>query len=217
MFIEVKGASKSIRHERILNDISFSIRDGEVIGLQGVNGSGKTMIMRMICGLIYPTTGEIVFDGEHLGREIDFPSSVGLLLEAPAFVEYESGAANLELLASIKGVAGRSDIEHSMLRVGLDPALKRPYGKYSLGMKQRLGIAATLVERPDLIVLDEPTNALDESGVEVLKKIIREEKERGAGLLISSHDSTFLHSVCDAVHTVSGGKLKRGDGYAGEE
>ena len=207
MLFEVRNASKTIHRECILNSIDFKIRSGEVVGLQGVNGSGKTMIMRMLCGLIYPTTGEIAFDGKRLGKEIDFPPSVGLLLESPAFLEYESGAANLELLGSIKGNVAHDDIERTMLRVGLDPKLRRVYGKYSLGMKQRLGIAAALMERPDLIVLDEPTNALDESGVEMLAQIVDEERERGAALLLSSHDGIFLRSICTSVYTVASGTL----------
>ena len=207
MLVEVRNASKTIHRECIGNNIDFEIRSWEVVGLQGVNGSGKTMIMRMLCGLIYPTTGEIAFDGKRLGKEIDFPPSVGLLLESPAFLEYESGAVNLELLGSIKGNVAHDDVERVMRRVGLDPKLKRAYGKYSLGMKQRLGIAAALLERPDLIVLDEPTNALDESGVAMLAQIVDEEKKRGAALLVSSHDGIFLHSICTSVYTVASGTL----------
>lgn len=207
MLLEIKQANKVIRGDRILTNINLKMTPGEVVGLQGVNGSGKTMIMRLASGLMYPTTGEVVVEGKRLGKDIDFPSSLGLLIEAPAFLDYKSGFVNLELLASIRNVCTRENIECAIRRVGLDPELKRMYRKYSMGMKQRLGIAAALMEKPELIILDEPTNALDESGIEMLKRVILEERSRGAAILLSSHDGEFLSAVCDVVKTVRDGRL----------
>ena len=158
--IVVNEVSKSIRGVPIINSVSMTLVSGNVYGFQGINGSGKTMLMRLICGLIYPTKGEIVIDGKRLGKEITFPQSVGLLLENPAFLDGYTGHENLEMLASIKNRITREEIHEAIASVGLDPLDKRKYKKFSLGMKQRLGIAAAIMEKPDILILDEPTNSL---------------------------------------------------------
>ena len=154
----------------------------------GINGSGKTMLMRLITGLIRPSKGTVKIDGKELHKDISFPESCGLLLENPAFVESYSGYGNLELLTSVKGVATKEDIRNTILLVGLNPDDKKKYRKYSLGMKQRLGIAAAVVERPDIVILDEPTNSLDSDGVEMVKEVIKEQKRRGALVILACHD-----------------------------
>jgi ABC-2 type transport system ATP-binding protein len=181
---------------------------GEIIGLKGVNGSGKTMLMRLIAGLILPTGGRILIDGEELGKDITFPRSIGILIENPAFLDSYSGFKNLQMLASIKGVVGDDDVRAAIERVRLDPDDKKKYRKYSLGMKQRLGIAAAVMERPDIVILDEPTNALDSDGVEVVKEILREEKKRGALVIISCHDFETLKSLSDRMYLIEAGRLK---------
>lgn len=148
--IVVNEVSKSIYGVPIINSISMKLVSGNIYGFQGINGSGKTMLMRLICGLIYPTKGEIIIDGKRLGKEITFPQSVGLLLENPAFLDSYTGYENLEMLASIKNIITREEIHEAITSVGLDPLDKRKYKKFSLGMKQRLGIAAAIMEKPDI-------------------------------------------------------------------
>ena len=205
--IVVNEVSKSIYGVPIINSVSMTLVSGNVYGFQGINGSGKTMLMRLICGLIYPTKGEIVIDGKRLGKEITFPQSVGLLLENPAFLESYTGFENLEMLASIKNIITREEIHEAITSVGLDPLDKRKYKKFSLGMKQRLGIAAAIMEKPDILILDEPTNSLDSSGVSLVKTILAKERERGAIIILACHDLPVLQDVSDEIFLLEQGKI----------
>ena len=205
--IVVNEVSKSIRGVPIINSVSMTLVSGNVYGFQGINGSGKTMLMRLICGLIYPTKGEIVIDGKRLGKEITFPQSVGLLLENPAFLDGYTGHENLEMLASIKNRITREEIHEAIASVGLDPLDKRKYKKFSLGMKQRLGIAAAIMEKPDILILDEPTHSLDSSGVSLVKTIIAKERERGAIIILACHDLPVLQDVSDEIFLLDQGKI----------
>lgn len=205
--IVVNEVSKSIRGVPIINSVSMTLVSGNVYGFQGINGSGKTMLMRLICGLIYPTKGEIAIDGKRLGKEITFPQSVGLLLENPAFLDSYTGYENLEMLASIKNIITREEIHEAITSVGLDPLDKRKYKKFSLGMKQRLGIAAAIMEKPDILILDEPTNSLDSSGVSLVKTIIAKERERGAIIILACHDLPVLQDVSDEIFLLEQGKI----------
>lgn len=205
--IVVNEVSKSIYGVPIINSVSMILVSGNVYGFQGINGSGKTMLMRLICGLIYPTKGEIVIDGKRLGKEITFPQSVGLLLENPAFLDSYTGFENLEMLASIKNIITREEIHEAITSVGLDPLDKRKYKKFSLGMKQRLGIAAAIMEKPDILILDEPTNSLDSSGVFLVKTIIAKERERGAIIILACHDLPVLQDVSDEIFLLEQGKI----------
>lgn len=205
--IVVNEVSKSIYGVPIINSISMKLVSGNVYGFQGINGSGKTMLMRLICGLIYPTKGEIIIDGKRLGKEITFPQSVGLLLENPAFLDSYTGYENLEMLASIKNIITREEIHEAITSVGLDPLDKRKYKKFSLGMKQRLGIAAAIMEKPDILILDEPTNSLDSSGVSLVKTIIAKERERGAIIILACHDLPVLQDVSDEIFLLGQGKI----------
>ena len=205
--IVVNEVSKSIYGVPIINSVSMTLVSGNVYGFQGINGSGKTMLMRLICGLIYPTKGEIVIDGKRLGKEITFPQSVGLLLENPAFLDSYTGFENLEMLASIKNVITREEIHDAITSVGLDPLDKRKYKKFSLGMKQRLGIAAAIMEKPDILILDEPTNSLDSSGVSLVKTILAKERERGAIIILACHDLPVLQDVSDEIFLLGQGKI----------
>ncbi len=205
--IVVNEVSKSIYGVPIINSVSMTLVSGNVYGFQGINGSGKTMLMRLICGLIYPTKGEIVIDGKRLGKEITFPQSVGLLLENPAFLDSYTGFENLEMLASIKNIITREEIHKAITSVGLDPLDKRKYKKFSLGMKQRLGIAAAIMEKPDILILDEPTNSLDSSGVSLVKTIIAKERERGAIIILACHDLPVLQDVSDEIFLLEQGKI----------
>lgn len=210
MSVEIKDLNKSIRGIDILKDITMSFPSGYVTGLSGVNGSGKTMLMRAVAGLIRPNSGTIDIDGKRLWRDISFPPSVGVLIENPAFLNDRTGLENLRILASIKDLLQEDDLRQVIKEVGLDPDDKRKFRKYSLGMKQRLGIAAAIMERPDLLLLDEPTNALDSDGVAMFKRIIARERERGASCVISCHDASILRELSDQIYYLAEGHI---DGY----
>lgn len=209
MYIQVKKASKNIKGATILQNINLDLHGGIIYGLQGPNGSGKTMLMRLIAGLIRPTSGSVVVDGKQLGKDIDFPPSMGLLIENPAFLPNYTGFKNLELIADIQRRIGKEEIARSLADVGLDPEDKRKYRKYSLGMKQRLGIAAAIMEKPDLILLDEPTNSLDEAGTAQICELIQAERDRGALIILASHDLNLLENITDEIYTIHEGTLQR--------
>ncbi|RHD74850.1 ATP-binding cassette domain-containing protein [Olsenella sp. AM30-3LB] len=207
-YLEVREVSKSIGSERILDSVSFSADSGEVVCLEGENGSGKTMAMRVVCGLVRPDSGYVEIAGKRLWEGASFPPSVGLLIETPALLDNYSAMDNLSLLASIRGVASAEQLRYAIERVGLGQCGAKPVRKFSLGMRQRLGIAMAIMEEPDLLVLDEPTNALDEEGVSLLVRIINEERMRGATLLVSSHDGDFVGAVATRVYRMSYGRVK---------
>lgn len=207
MKVELKNVSKRLNDVTVLEDISLTLESGTIYGLKGKNGCGKTMLMRMMAGLIYPTSGTVSIDGEILHKDIATPRSIGILIENPAFLPGYTGQRNLELLAGLTGKADRTQIAKTMSRVGLDPNDKRTYRKYSLGMKQRLGIACALMECPDLILLDEPINAIDEKGVPKIWEALQEEKQRGALIVIACHDTEELESLADQIITIEEGKI----------
>lgn len=207
MKAELKNVSKRLNDVTVLEDISLTLESGTIYGLKGKNGCGKTMLMRMMAGLIYPTSGTVSIDGEILHKDIATPRSIGILIENPAFLPGYTGQRNLELLAGLTGKADRTQIAKTMSRVGLDPNDKRTYRKYSLGMKQRLGIACALMECPDLILLDEPINAIDEKGVPKIWEALQEEKQRGALIVLACHDTEELTSLADQIITIEEGKI----------
>lgn len=208
MKIELKSVSKIIRKIEVIKDVSLSMESGKVYGLKGVNGSGKTMLMRLISGLIRPTSGTIRINGEVLGKDISFPSDIGILIENPSFLDNYTGKENLQLLAEIHKKVSDHRITEVLSQVGLDPQDKRKYKQYSLGMKQRLGIAGAVLEHPQVLLIDEPTNALDTTGVEMVKKIIMEERNRGALIVLACHDFAILNEVSDKLFFVEEGKIK---------
>lgn len=207
MSIVFDQVTKVIGGAAVIDHVSCRFPTGQITGLQGVNGSGKTMLLRLIAGLIYPTEGRVVVDGAVLGKDAAFPPSLGVLLEAPAFLPSYTGYDNLRLLAAVKGTAGPQDIEAALARMGLQDARGKKYRKYSLGMKQRLGIAAAILERPGLLLLDEPTNALDESGVELVKAILREERDRWATVVLASHDGALLEDLAGEIFSLAAGRV----------
>ena len=209
MQIELNQVSKVIKRNTVIDQISLRLESGNVTGIKGVNGSGKTMLMRLIAGLIKPTAGEVVIDGQQLWKDISFPKSIGLLIENPAFLDSYSGFDNLKILASINDVIGDDRIKEVLSAVGLETAGRKKYKAYSLGMKQRLGIAAAIMESPDLILLDEPTNALDSDGVEMVKEIVRREKERGALVIVACHDETVINEMADDIIYLSDGVVTK--------
>ena len=206
MIITLDKAAKTIHGAQVLKSVSLELVSGRVYGLMGPNGSGKTMLMRLACGLILPSSGSVEIDGKRLGRDMDFPESVGLLIESPALLPSYTGYKNLELLASIKGRVSAEDLRNALRDVGLEPADKRKYRKYSLGMKQRLGLAAAIMEKPDLLILDEPTNALDREGVKLVPELVKREKKRGALVLLTCHDSALLREMSDTIVLIEEGR-----------
>ena len=199
--------TKVIGHNTVIDNINCTMQTGSITGLKGINGSGKTMMMRLIAGLIYPTEGQVIVDGKVIGKEISFPPSLGVMLENPAFLDTYSGYDNLKLLAGINHSIPDSEIEQALSRVGLLENKGKKYKKYSLGMKQRLGIAAAIMEHPAILLLDEPTNSLDESGVELVKQIVREERARGATVILSCHDAAILEDLADEIISIKLGKI----------
>ena len=209
MKIIVKNATKVIKGATILKNVNIELESGRIYGLQGPNGGGKTMLMRLVCGLIRPTEGEVFLDDKRLGKDMDFPPSLGLLIENPAFLPGYTGLNNLQMLARLQNRIGIEQIRQTLSEVGLDPDDKRKYRKFSLGMKQRLGIAAAIMENPSLILLDEPTNALDEAGVEQICQLIRRERDRGALIILACHDANVLESLSDEIFTICDGRVER--------
>ena len=207
MYIKITYVNKTIKKAPILRDINLEFTGGKVYGLRGKNGSGKTMLMRAICGLITPDSGIIDIDGKILGKDIYFPESIGVLIENPSFIGNYTGFKNLKVLASIQNRIGDEQIRKALEDIGLDPDDKRTYRKYSLGMKQKLGIAAAVMENPDIIILDEPINALDDVSVEKVHDILEEQKKRGAVIIIACHDKEELDQLSDEIIEISDGRI----------
>lgn len=205
--VEVRDLVKDIRGRRVLNHVDMVLNPGHAIGVAGPNGSGKTMLMRCIAGLIKPTSGSIFIDGELRDVMKSPPVGMGMLLESPAFIDRFSGLDNLVMIGGVSGRTDKQQAAHWMRRVGLDPADKRGYRSYSLGMRQRLGLACALMGEPQLILLDEPTNALDESGVTLVRELVVEARQAGSTLLISSHDATLLNDLCDEIWKLAEGHI----------
>lgn len=209
MKLNLEHVNKTIKKALVLDDVTMTLEGGHIYGLKGPNGSGKTMLMRVMAGLIRPTSGRVCVDGRQLGRDMDFPPSVGLLLENPSFLPNHTGLKNLELLAGIQHRVTNVDIRQTLQDVGLNPDDPRTFRKYSLGMKQRLGIAAAIMEQPDLILVDEPTNALDDNGIQQICTLLRRERDRGALLILSCHDASILEDLSDEIFHIYDGKVER--------
>ena len=207
--IEVKNVGLILQKNEILKDISVHFERGKIHGLIGRNGSGKTMLMKCICGFVKPTAGEILVDGKRIGKDCDFPQNAGIIIETPGFIPYYSGYKNLKLLADLRGKISREDIRKTMEKVGLNPDLKRHVRKYSLGMRQRLGLAQAIMENPDLLVLDEPMNGLDKDGVSDMREYLLDLKSQGKTILIASHSAEDIDILCDTVCEMDKGRLTK--------
>ena len=209
--VEVKNLCKTINKNMVLDNINLHMVSGQVYGFQGINGSGKTMLMRALIGLIHPTSGTILIDQKELGKDMDFPKSIGFLLENPTFLDMYSGPDNLRLLAGVDNNISadmiNKEIDSLIEEVGLKSARNKKYKKYSLGMKQRLGIAAAVLGNPDIVVLDEPTNALDDDGKDMVKRIVKMQKERGALVIISCHEMQTLEELSDEIVRLKEGRI----------
>ena len=205
--LRLEDYCKSFKSAEVLKNINLTLESGKVIGLKGKNGSGKTMLMRAISGLILPTSGKVYINDKELGRHISFPPSIGILIENPSFISNYTGFKNLKILASIQNRISDDEIRDAIRKVGLDPDDKRTFKKYSLGMKQRLGIAAAIMERPDIVILDEPINALDEAGAGLIKGLLDELKANGSLIIIACHDTEELNYLSDEIYEIYDGEI----------
>ena len=207
--IEVKNVVLTLQKNEILKNVSARFERGKIHGLIGRNGSGKTMLMKCICGFVKPASGGITVDGKRIGHDRDFPENVGIIIETPGFIPYYSGLKNLNLLAALRGRISKDDVRRTMAQVGLDPDLKRHVRKYSLGMRQRLGLAQAIMEDPDLLILDEPMNGLDKDGVRDMRQYLLDLKAKGKTILIASHSAEDIDVLCDTVCEMDKGRLEQ--------
>ncbi len=207
--VEMKHVTKRYGKIEVLKDVSLTCKAGKIYGLIGRNGSGKTVLLKSICGFVLPTSGEVRVQGQLVGKDVDFPTDIGFIIESPGFLARESGLQNLMHLASIRGKASAEDVRQSMYTVGLDPALRKPVGKYSMGMRQRLGIAQAIMEKPNLLILDEPMNGLDNHGVEHIRSVLLSLKEQGVTIVLASHFKEDISYLCDEVYEMDAGVLTR--------
>lgn len=205
--IKVDNVIKKFGSEIALNNVSIEFERGKIYGIVGRNGSGKTVLFKTIIGFLKPTGGRIIVDGKEIGKDTDFADHIGIIIETPGFLSAYSGYKNLEYLASIKNRIGKNEIKKSMERVGLDPNSKKKVGKYSLGMRQRLGIAQAIMENPDILILDEPMNGLDNQGVEDVREILLNLKDEGKSIILASHNKEDIEVLCDEVYEMDHGKL----------
>lgn len=203
----IEHLHKSFGSEEILHGIDRTFEAGKIHGIVGNNGSGKTVLMKCICGFLIPDEGHVRVNGKEVGKDIDFPEDMGIIIETPGFLPGVTGLKNLKLLASLRGLADEKKIRQTIERVGLDPALKKPVSKYSLGMRQRLGIAQAIMEDPSLLILDEPFNGLDKHGVAEIRQLIRELRTEGKTILLASHNQTDIDELCDTVCEMDAGNM----------
>lgn len=206
-YIELEKVTKSFKGQEVVKETTLSFEQGMTYGITGTNGSGKTVLMKLICGLMVPDSGTIRINGKQLGKDMDFAPNAGIIIEAPEFLPYRSGLVNLLDMAKIRNTATKQDVIDAIKAVGLDPDSKKRVGKYSMGMRQRLGIAQAIMEHPELLILDEPFNSLDEQGVEDMRKLLLNLKDQGKTILISSHNAEDIDVLCDEVYKMAYGEI----------
>lgn len=205
--IEITNLCKSFKETKVLNDITIKIKEGNIIGIIGRNGSGKTVLFKCICGLVSPTKGTVKINNKILGKDMDIPDNIGVIIETPGFLPNYNGFKNLKFLAMIKNQISNEHIKDTIKLVGLNPDSKKHVGKYSLGMRQRLGIAQAIMENPDILILDEPMNGLDNEGVKDMRKLFLSLKEQGKTILLASHNKEDIEALCDEVYMMDKGIL----------
>lgn len=206
--IEVQNVVKRFRDQVVLKNVSISFEKGQIHGIVGRNGSGKTVLFKCICSLMHPEKGVILVNGKRVGRDVDMPEDIGAIIEAPGFLPNYSGYKNLRFLANIRRKIGKEEIVNVLKTVGLDPESRKHVGKYSLGMRQRLGIAQAIMEDPEILILDEPMNGLDNAGVQDIRALLLELKAQGKTILLASHNHEDIAALCDTVHEMDGGVLE---------
>lgn len=207
--ISVKNVTKKYKEYTVVNDVSLTVEKGGIVGLIGRNGSGKTVLMKMICGLVAPTSGEISVNGKIIGKDIDIPDNIGVIIETPGFLPNFSAFNNLMQLAKINRKIGKKEIRNAIQKVGLNPDDKKHVGKYSLGMRQRLGLAQAIMEDPDLLILDEPMNGLDKESVSEIREYLLELKKCGKTILLTSHSAEDIDVLCDMVYEMNKGNISK--------
>lgn len=207
MKIIINNYTKYIKKRTILKDISLELESGKIYGFRGQNGCGKTMLMRAIAGLIYPDKGYVEIDGKKLGKDISLPPSIGILIENPSFLNEYTGYSNLKMLSDISCHLGKKQLYHVLELVGLSPKDKRLFREYSLGMRQKLGIAAAIMGEPDIIILDEPINAIDEDGIKKIRQILYDLRDKGKLIIIACHDKEELDYLSDEIYVIDNGRI----------
>jgi ABC-2 type transport system ATP-binding protein len=205
--IDIHNVTKKFKDTLVLDQISLSMEKNKIYGLIGRNGSGKTMLLKCICGFVIPTTGTIKVNNQLIGKDCDVPENVGIIIEAPGFLPNYDGFTNLKFLAAINNKISKDQILSAIEKVGLDPKSKKHVGKYSLGMRQRLGLAQALMEDPDILILDEPMNGLDNRGVEDIRKLLLELRGRGKTIILASHSKEDIEILCDTVYELDRGVI----------
>lgn len=205
--IELHKVSKQYRGEHVLHEITLSLNGGSITGLFGPNGCGKTTLMRCICGLTRPSSGTVKVLGKQVGKDCDFAPSTGIIIETPGFLYHCTVRQNLTILAEISRKATRFRIDEVIRMVGLDPSDKKPVGKYSLGMRQRLGTAQAMLENPQILILDEPFNGLDQQGIADIHVLLQNMKKEGKCILLASHSATDITQACDTKYSFHQGQL----------
>lgn len=205
--IEVEKLNLIFNKQVILKDIIISFEEGLIYGIVGKNGSGKSMLFKCLCGLVYPTSGKVVVNEKEIGKDIDFPENTGILIEMPGLMPHYSAFKNLQVLASLNNKIGKQEIRQVLEQVGLSPDEKKAVKKYSLGMKQRLGIAMAIMENPQILILDEPMNSLDKEGIEDMRKLLKEMKAAGKTILLTSHNFEDILTLCDKVYEMDHGTM----------
>lgn len=216
-YVRMDRVTKKFGSEVVLKETTMAMSRGKVYGIVGNNGSGKTVLMKCICGFLPVTSGSICVGEKYIGKDTDFPESLGLIIETPGFLTEYTGKKNLEIIADLNRKISAGEIRRVLQRVGLDPDLKKPVAKYSLGMRQRLGIAQAIMEDPDFLILDEPFNGLDKRGVVDIRSILLDLKRRGKTILLASHNSGDINLLCDEVYEIDAGILRPMTGETGQE
>lgn len=206
--IVINNLSLKIKKDVILTDINLHIKKGRITGLVGRNGCGKTMLIKCITGFVKPTEGEVIFDGKKIGEDVDFPKNTGIIIETPSFIPYYSGIKNLMDLALLNKKIGKKEVENTLKQVGLYEDRNKMVRKYSLGMRQRLGIAQAIMENPDTLILDEPMNGLDNECVNLVRTILDELRKQGKTILLVSHNSEDIKLLCDDIYEMDKGKIQ---------
>lgn len=206
-YVKLENVGKIIKGHILLSDVNMTITRGKSVGLIGHNGSGKTLLLKVICGLYSASEGTVIINGKRIGKDVDFPDDMGIVIETPGFITGRSGYENLKLLAGIKHKASVEDIRQCMKFVGLDPNSRKKVGTYSLGMKQRLGLAQAIMEDPQLLILDEPFNGLDKNGIEDMRNLLLELKKQGKTMIIASHVEEDIKLLCDEVYHMEAGRI----------
>lgn len=207
-YIRICNVQKRFKQETVIDNVSLEIEKGAICGFVGPNGSGKTMLFKMVAGIIRPDAGQIFVDHKEIGKEIDFPAKMGLMIETPGFLKQYNGFQNLKYLARIRNQISDQEIREAMEEFGLKPDDRKRVGKYSLGMKQRLGIVQAIMEKPELLILDEPMNSLDEANVEILRRKLKELSSGGVTVLLSSNHKEDIELLCEKVYEMKEGKIK---------